>query len=167
VIVSRSSYSYSANVNLELFRDRRRASWQELDVLVRRSRRKLGPDEVLRLGALYRGAAADLALARRAFPAESVVPELEQLVTRSHSAVYAAPTRRASVIRFFKRDYWRLVAERPAALLAAFVLLFAPAALSGGWALSSPAAAAGLVAANTRSARRSRPAADCCAAAAS
>jgi uncharacterized membrane protein SpoIIM required for sporulation len=145
-------------MNPEHFRRVRNASWQELEEIVRRTRRRperLGPEGVLRLGTLYRGAAADLALARRAFPADPVVPRLERLVTQAHSLVYDSPTRRASVVRFFSRDYWRLVAEKPIALLAAFVLLFGPAALSGGWSLDSPAAAAGLVPAEFRPATQS------------
>lgn len=59
------------------------------------------------------------------------------------------------MIRFFTRDYWRLVAERPVALVAAFVLLFGPAVLSGGWALASPGAASGLVPAEFRPATQS------------
>jgi uncharacterized membrane protein SpoIIM required for sporulation len=100
---------------------------------------------VLRLGSLYRAAAADLALARRSFPADPVVARLEQLVGRARSLVYEAPTRRGSVARFFARDYWQLVAERPLALLVAALLLFAPAVLSASWALRNPGAAIGLV----------------------
>ena len=145
-------------MNLHSFVGQRRQSWQELEDLVRRARRKperLGPQAALQLGALYRSTAADLAFARRAFPGDPVVGRIEQLVTRARSLVYDAPTRRASVIRFFARDYWRLVAEKPVALIAAFVLLFGPAVLSGGWALASPGAAAGLVPAEFRPATQS------------
>jgi uncharacterized membrane protein SpoIIM required for sporulation len=145
-------------VNVERFRHARSSSWRELEELLGRTRRRperLGPEGVLRLGTLYRGAAADLALARRAFPADPIVGRLERLVTQAHSLVYDSPTRRASAIRFFTTDYWRLVAEKPVALVAAFVLLFGPAALSAGWALGSPAAAAGLVPAEFRPATQS------------
>ena len=116
---------------------------------------KLGPEGALQLGMLYRSAAADLAQARRAFPGDPVVDLLEQLVSRARSLVYDAPTRRTSVVRFFLHDYWRLVAEKPVALLAAFVLLFGPATLAGGWALTDPGAANGLVPAQFRSATQS------------
>ena len=135
-------------MNLDRFLTERGESWQELEGLVRRARRRperLGSEGVLRLGTLYRAAAADLALARRSFPADPVVARLEQLVGRARSLVYEAPTRRGSVVRFFARDYWRLVAERPLALLVAAILLFAPAVLSASWALRSPGAAIGLV----------------------
>jgi uncharacterized membrane protein SpoIIM required for sporulation len=135
-------------VNLDRFLSERSQSWQELDELVRGARRqpeRLGGEKVFRLGSLYRAAAADLALARRSFPGDPVVGRLEQLVGRARSLVYEAPTRRGSVLRFFSRDYWQLVAERPLALVVAAVLLFAPAVLSASWALRDPGAAIGLV----------------------
>jgi uncharacterized membrane protein SpoIIM required for sporulation len=140
-------------VDLSRFLTQRSEAWQELDGLVIQSRHRaerLGPEGALRLGALYRSAAADLALARREFPGDPFVGRLEQLVLRSRSLVYDAPTRRRSLRAFFSRDYWRLVADKPLALLVAFVLLFAPAVLSGGWALRSPGAATGVVPAQFR-----------------
>jgi uncharacterized membrane protein SpoIIM required for sporulation len=135
-------------MKLDAFVRDREESWKELDRLVVRARRKperLGPDGVRELGTLYRAAAADLALARRRFRGDPVVARLEQLVGRSRHLVYDAPTRRGSVIRFFRRDYWRLVAERPVFVLVALALTFAPAALAGTWARHDPPAAIGLV----------------------
>jgi uncharacterized membrane protein SpoIIM required for sporulation len=135
-------------LNLDRFLAERQPSWAELEALVSRAGRRperLGPEGVLRLGALYREAAADLALARRAFPRDPVVGRLEHLVGRARNLVYDTPPRRTSVLRFFAREYWRLVASRPLPLLVAAVLLFAPAALAGGWALRDPGTAGGLV----------------------
>ncbi|MBA2425587.1 MAG: stage II sporulation protein M [Actinobacteria bacterium] len=98
-----------------------------------------------RLGTLYRGAAADLALARRRYAADPVVGRLEALVGRARHLVYDAESRRGSVPGFFARDYWRLVRERPVLLALAWALLLGPAVLAGGWALGDPAAASGLV----------------------
>ena len=59
-------------MNLEAFVERREPLWSELGDLVARAKgrpERLGPQDVLRLGARYRSAAADLAVARRAFPA--------------------------------------------------------------------------------------------------
>jgi uncharacterized membrane protein SpoIIM required for sporulation len=145
-------------MNLSRFLSQRDASWQELATLVEQSGRRperLGPQGALRLGFLYRATAADLAFARRAFPADPVVPRLEELVSRARSLVYDVPSRRGSVIRFFARDYWRLVVKKPVALMAAFVLVFGPAALSGGWALANPDAAVGVVPADFRPATQS------------
>ncbi len=140
-------------MDLGPFLSQRSQAWQELDQLVGRAGRRperLGAEGVFRLGFALPGAAADLALARRAFPGDPVVERLEQLVARSRSLVYEAPTHRRSLLAFFARDYWCIVAARPLALLAAFTLLFGPAVLSGGWAIRDPGAATGLVPAEFR-----------------
>lgn len=134
-------------------RDRAKA-WRELEQLVTAAGRRpgrLGPEGVLRLGALYRSAAADLALGRARFPRDPAVARLEELVGRARHLVYAAPQRRLSFLRFVATGYWRLVAERPAMLTIAAVLLFAPAILAGGWAVGDPGAAGGLVPGELRS----------------
>jgi uncharacterized membrane protein SpoIIM required for sporulation len=101
---------------------------------------------VRRLGTLYRAAAADLAFARGRFPGDPAVRRLEDLVGRSRHLVYAAPGGgRGSLIRFFTRGYWRLVAESSVAILVAIVLVFGPGVLAAGWAVRDPAAAIGLV----------------------
>lgn len=126
----------------------READWRELEELLRaapRLRRRRDARSVLRLGALYRGAAADLALARRRHPGDPVVTRLESLVTRARQAVYAEEPRRGSLRSFFARTYWVRVRERPLALALAVVLLLVPAALAVAWALSDTGAAIGLV----------------------
>jgi uncharacterized membrane protein SpoIIM required for sporulation len=135
-------------MNVEGFARDRESSWRELDELVARSRRRfrrLGPEEVRRLGTLYRSAAADLSLARRRLPRDPMTAGLAELVGRARHAVYASGSRRGSIVRFFARDYWRLVAERPLPLVLSAVLLFAPASLAGAWALHDRPAAIGLV----------------------
>jgi uncharacterized membrane protein SpoIIM required for sporulation len=135
-------------LNLDRFIRERQPSWVELEQHVARAKRRperLAPAGVLRLGALYRGTAADLAAARRSFPGDPVVARLEDLVGRARSLVYDSPSRRGSIVRFFARDYWRLVASRPLPIAIAVVLLAAPAVLAGAWARSDPGAAAGLV----------------------
>ena len=110
-------------MNLERFEAQRGPDWVRLDApaaaapAARRGRRRgaarLGAHGVLELGALYRGAAADLAYARRRFPGDPVVARLEALVTRGRAAVYGRAPRRGSVRAFFSRGYWRRLAERP------------------------------------------------------
>jgi uncharacterized membrane protein SpoIIM required for sporulation len=115
---------------------------------VRRAGKKpesLGAGGGRRLGELYRAAAGDLALARRAFPGDPRVERLAALVGSARHLVYDAPPRRRSVRAFYSRTYWRRVAERPLFLLIAAVLTFAPAVLAGEWALRDPGAAVGLV----------------------
>jgi uncharacterized membrane protein SpoIIM required for sporulation len=144
VIVS----SYSTTVNVEAFVRARQSEWDELDGLVRRSHghpERLGPDGVLRLGALYRGAVADLARGRRACPADPSVRALEHLVGRARGTLYSASGRRGSARRFIAAGYWRAVRERGRIVALAWVLLVVSTALATGWALRDPAAAAGLV----------------------
>jgi uncharacterized membrane protein SpoIIM required for sporulation len=129
-------------------------SWRELEALVRQAGRRpsrLGGDGVLRLGELYRSAAADLAFARRRWPGDPTVARLEDLVSRARHLVYASPRRGLSPVRFLATGYWRLVAERPVLLAVATVLFLGPALLAGGWALDDPGAAGGLVPAEYRS----------------
>ena len=135
-------------MEVDRFTSERAPAWAELDQLVREARGRpdrLGPAGVLRLGALYRAAAADLALARRRMPGDPVVHRLEQLVGRARQAVYADEGRRARPIRFMTTGYWQLVAARRPALLGAAALLLLPGVLAAVWAVSDPAAALGLV----------------------
>jgi uncharacterized membrane protein SpoIIM required for sporulation len=138
--------SYNIEMKVERFISEREGDWRELDELLRTGRRgRRHARGVLRLGALYRAAAADLALARRGHPGDPVVPRLESLVARARQAVYADEPPRGSLRAFFARTYWVRVRERPLALLLALALLLVPAALTAGWALGDPAAAVGLV----------------------
>jgi len=135
-------------MTLDHFLHDRAGAWRELETLVGRGGRRphrLGAEGVLRLGELYRGATADLALARRRWPGDPVVQRLDELVARSRHLVYAAPSRRFSPLEFLASGYWRLVAERPVLLAVSALLLFAPAALGASWALDDPGAAGGLV----------------------
>jgi uncharacterized membrane protein SpoIIM required for sporulation len=130
------------------FATRRAPDWEELDALLRRAGtrpERLGPEGVLRLGALYRAAAADLAFARRALPQDPARRRLEELVARGRRAVYADERRRARPLDFLAGGYWRSVAGRPAALALATALFVVPAVLALVWALSDPDAALGLV----------------------
>jgi uncharacterized membrane protein SpoIIM required for sporulation len=137
-------------MNLERFESQRGPDWVRLDALLargsgRRGRRRLGAGGVLELAALYRGAAADLAYARRRFPGDPVVARLEALVLRGRVAVYGRTGRRGSLRAFFARGYWRRLAERPAMVALAWVLLLVPAAAGAVWGLADPGAAVGLV----------------------
>jgi uncharacterized membrane protein SpoIIM required for sporulation len=141
-------------MKLDRFVAERGPEWAELERLSSSARgrpERLGPDGVRSLAALYRGAAADLALARRRFAGDPVVGRLEELVGRARHLVYDSKTRRTSLFEFFGHRYWRAVAARPLPLLIAGALLFAPAVLAGGWAASDPERAVGLVPGEFRS----------------
>jgi uncharacterized membrane protein SpoIIM required for sporulation len=122
---------------------------QELAALLDRAGgrpERLGPGGVLRLGALYRATAAELAtVRRRAAPGDPALARLEELVARGRQAVYADARVRGSARRFVTTGYWRLVAERPGLLALAAALLLLPAVAGALWASADPDAALGLV----------------------
>jgi uncharacterized membrane protein SpoIIM required for sporulation len=132
-------------MNLDAFVRQRTPEWDELGQLVTRAGQRperLGPAGVRRLGATYRAAAADLALARRRWPGDPVTVRLEDLVGRSRHLVYAAESRSASLREFLSHGYWRLVRERIGLVGLCWLLMIVPAVLVGVWAASDPAAAA-------------------------
>ena len=147
-------------MRLDAFLRDRTNSWSELDGLLDRARGRpdrLGAEGIRRLGALYRGASADLAIARRAFRGDPVVARLEQLVVRARGVVYAAEPRRTSLRSFVATEYWQRVRERPVPLLAAALLLLAPMVLAAVWGHADPGAAAGVVPEQFRQVGEPRP----------
>ena len=135
-------------MNLERFTSEREPLWRELDGLTtaaKGSAQRLGPEKLLRLGHLYRAAAADLAFARRRWPSDPVVGRLDQLVNRARVIVYGTPVKRGGILSFFAHDYWRRLVERPVMLGLAAILLFVPLTLTAFWASADPGAAASFV----------------------
>jgi len=135
-------------VTLDEFQTRREPDWQALTDALGRARgrpARLGSDGVLSLGALYRGAAADLAYARRRFPGDPVVARLEALVTRARGAIYGRPARRARLREFVTGGYWQRVLDLRLQLVMGAVLLFGAAAAGLLWAEHDVGAALGLV----------------------
>jgi uncharacterized membrane protein SpoIIM required for sporulation len=135
-------------LNLDRFLSDRSSAWSELDALVRASHGKptsLPAADVRRLGALYRGAAADLALARRRFPGDPATVALEHRVGLARQLVYHAPSRRESLLAFVTHGYWAAVRARSAALLIAAVVLFGTAGVAAVWADRDPGRAGTLV----------------------
>lgn len=146
-------------MNLDRFVADRRPYWDELDALLVEARgrpQRIGADKMRRLGSLYRGAAADLALARRRFPAEATVAALEDLVGRAHGVVYSTEVRRESAVRFLTHGYWRRVRERPALIAASALLLFLPMLVAGVWAWDDPGAAGALLPAQSEAVAQPR-----------
>jgi uncharacterized membrane protein SpoIIM required for sporulation len=92
----------------------------------------MSPEEIQRLGWLYRAVTADLALAQRDFPRHQVAAYLNQLVARAHSVVYrGAPLARKGVLRFFQEDLPRLYREMLPFIIVALAFLLIPGILSG------------------------------------
>lgn len=135
-------------MTLDGFLGAREPDWQRLGDALRRARGRpdrLGAAGALELGALYRSAAADLAIARRRFPGESVIRRLEVLVGEGRQAVYGRRPRRRALRGLIATGYWREIRRRPGALAVAWVALIGPALLAAAWALADPGAAIGLV----------------------
>ncbi len=131
-------------MNLEGFIRTRGGAWRELETLLAEARgrgERLQPEQILRLGSLYRSAAADLALARRRFPRDPIRRRLEDLVRRAGAVVYHGRAERASLRHFLTRTYWVRIAERPRLIGIAVALLLIPALLTALWALNDPSSA--------------------------
>jgi len=136
-------------MKVERFVRDRVGAWDELSATLDRAGgrpERLGGEQVLSLGRLYRSAAADLAVARRRYPGDPVVARLEVLVHRGRAAVYGrAQGGREGIGEFLARGYWRRVAERPVFLAIAIGLLVVSSGLGFSWGLDDPGAAIGVV----------------------
>ncbi len=124
-------------MNVDGFVRERERTWDELEELTGRAHRhleRLHPDEVLRVGVLYRSVASDLAIARRRYRGDPIVRRLEKTITDARALVYERGSRRRSVGGFFTHEYWRRIAERPRFIVAAALLLFVPALVGALWA---------------------------------
>ncbi|HEY5196803.1 MAG TPA: stage II sporulation protein M [Solirubrobacteraceae bacterium] len=142
-------------MTLDTFLTTREPDWQRLGDGLRRAGgrpERLGPAGALELGALYRSAAADLALARRRFPGESVIARLEVLVRDGRQAVYGRGVRRPALLELLRTGYWREVRRSPGALALAWIATIVPGLLACAWAIADPGAAIGLVPAAFRGA---------------
>ncbi len=80
-----------------------------------------------------------------ASPATRSSARLEALVVAGRGAVYGQAPRGGALRAFLPRGYWRRLAERPALIAVAWLLLLAPGGGGGGWAAGDPGAALGLV----------------------
>jgi uncharacterized membrane protein SpoIIM required for sporulation len=147
--------------NLDAFVAERSPTWAALEALVADAKRRparLGADRVRELGASYRAAAGDLAIARRRFAGDPVVSRLERLVDQGRQLVYESARKQGSFRAYVSHGYWRRVRERPWALAAAVALLFVPALLASVWAWRDPGPASGLVPSQYQSVTEPRPA---------
>ena len=125
------------------FVDRRSPDWARLEELLKRGRRgRLGglqPEEVLSLAGLYRQATADLARARRDWPAEPVTAYLNRLVALGYSVVYRSS---GNVGRRLAEFYLRTLPRTYRAcwpfIAAAGLLLFGPALVAFALILANP-----------------------------
>ena len=143
----------SAATARALFIDERRERWDAL----RAAAAKLPKtsDEFRMIGTLYRATSADLALARRLFPYDPLLAELELTLTPARSRVYRRSTARFSIVEFYRHRYWRLIWQRPALLAVAVSLLIVPTIAVFLWALRDPTRAATLLGGRFKGGRES------------
>ena len=131
-------------MNLELFLQQRRPSWQRMEELMRqaqRSPRSLSGAQLDEFGVLYQAATADLALAQRDFPNQQVTLYLNQLVGRAHTLIYRGePLRWRQLKTFYRYRFPQLYRGILPYTLAAFVLFLGPALIAGLVVAVNPAA---------------------------
>lgn len=140
--------------SIDRFVEDRRARWSRLGQLVANAHgrvARLGADEVLELGALYRSTTSDLAIARRDFPQDAVSERLNDLVAAAHALVYSeSPASGRRLWRFMSRE---VPASARAALpftLVAFLLVVVPALVTFAAGLIQPDVATSALSAEAR-----------------
>jgi uncharacterized membrane protein SpoIIM required for sporulation len=145
-------------MKLERFLAERSRDWSELEALVGRagvSGGALSPEELRRLGTLYRSASADLALARRTFPGTGGTLRLQALVASAYGVVYSRVDRNETVGEFFSHGLWRRIRQNIGCVGLAAGVMFACTALGVLWAVADPAAAIGILPAGFHTAGKS------------
>jgi len=120
---------------IERFVHNRQADWERLAYLLNRARRglqKLSAAEIEELGALYRAATSDLALAQRDFGQQQVTTYLNQLVGRAHALIYRGePLGWRRILHFFWVTFPRLYRQTLPFTLSALGLFLLPALVAG------------------------------------
>ena len=135
-------------MKLERFLAERSGEWSELEALLGRagvSAQNLTPGQVRRLGALYRSAAADLAVARRSFPGTSGTLRLQALVASAYGVVYSRAQRAETPGEFISHGLWRRIRQNVGFVGLAAAVMFGCTALGAVWALADPSAAIGIL----------------------
>lgn len=109
---------------------RNRKDWEELDSLVKRTRRWVGdlaPEDLSRLDILYRRTVVHLAQASSRTTDKALIQYLNDLTAAAHSVIYLPPRRRfpTKIGHFLAQDFGRAVARtwRYHAVAAALVAL--------------------------------------------
>jgi uncharacterized membrane protein SpoIIM required for sporulation len=123
-------------VTIEHFITGRRARWEELEHLLRRSRHgrlhRVPTAELERFGTLYRQSASDLAIARRDFPDADTTRYLNDLCARAHPLLHrAAPFHPSQLWGWFVLGVPRAFRARRTFILLSLGLLLAGAV--AGW----------------------------------
>lgn len=124
------------------FYDVRAATWKELDGLIKRSEsalQQLTPEQVLRLGQLYRAVTSDLAFAQREFPKHRVTVYLNQLTGRGHNVVYKSePLELNRFVQYVTKGLPQVFRETLPFTFIAFLMFIVPAIVVGILAAQLP-----------------------------
>ena len=119
----------------ERFISHRQADWKKLESLldmVGKERQRLTPADAELMGDLYRGISSDLALAQRTFPQHKITRYLNQLVGRSHAAIYTKQTFSGRGLwHFFAIDVPRTFRRQIVWFQISLTLFFLPALIVG------------------------------------
>ncbi|MGH9170041.1 MAG: stage II sporulation protein M [Acidimicrobiales bacterium] len=135
-------------MNADRFVQERGPAWAELEDLLRRGQvrtAKLDPAELLRLGALYRTAAADLALANRLWPSAAGTVRLQDLVIRANGTLYSKAGRQETAWQYLSSGMWQRLRSLGPCLAISAAFLFGAVLLGAIWAIAQPVAAAGIL----------------------
>lgn len=123
-------------MNLDEFLRQRSPTWQQLEQLlgeVKRRPDQMTVEEIERLGRLYRLATADLAFVQRDFPKHKTTYYLNQLVGRTHAAIYRSePVGKRHLWHFFAVEFPQLYRELLAYTTVAFALFWIAAVAAFG-----------------------------------
>lgn len=121
----------------------RRHSWEETENLLGRIHRhgmkSLNEEELLRLGALYRHAASDLAKARASEPFGDVTLYLNRLVANTHSVIYVDQSRPwENFLRFISADFPSLIRAQSKVVLFSALVFVLSSVLGYHWMNTDP-----------------------------
>lgn len=115
-------------MDIDQFVQQRRENWQQLEGLVEKATTKprtLTAANLNEMGRLYRIVTSDLALVQRELANRPIAAYLNQLVGRSHVAIYRSePIRWRTVKRFFTQTFPQLYREVLPYTITAFLLFF-------------------------------------------
>jgi uncharacterized membrane protein SpoIIM required for sporulation len=128
-------------VDVDRFIARNERDWYRLEQLsatARRSPKRLAPDELDELVALYQRASGHLAHARAAFDDPGLLARLNRVVGDANATLYGRGGRsRSSLRRFLTRSFPAAVWVSRRFALAAAACLFVPAIAMGAWLANS------------------------------
>jgi uncharacterized membrane protein SpoIIM required for sporulation len=144
---------------VDRFVEDRSVAWAELDSLLDRAKgqpSRLAPEEIHRVGVLYRSAAADLALASRSWPDAAGTLRLHGLVVRANQFVYSKAAKEDTLREYVTRRLWQRIRQLHGCLALSAAILVGSIALGALWAAVEPTSAGGLLPAGYRVAAHTR-----------